>query len=110
MEKLGNVKTGGLTTLSRDTYPGLGKWWVQLWVIQSGESTVLARVYGDTPEEARKRAETIAEALNINRILVATIESGYSGDPDTIHEKCIKPVDKDVIKNLPLGTKLYKEE
>lgn len=72
------MKVGNLTTLNQDTYPALGKWFVQLW---DGDA-VVARVYGDTPEQARERAVllvrqppegmtiTRANSSNSNSILV----------------------------------------
>lgn len=104
-QELGEVKVGRLATASQIDYPGLGDWWVQLW-IEVGDK-VLARVYGDTPEEARNKAELIANYLNSCPTLIATIESAYSGDPDTKGEKYIKPLDRGVINTLPIGTKLY---
>lgn len=52
---LGPIKVGNLPTVNQDDYPGLGDWWVQLRV-GSDNDEVLARVYGDTPQQAYERA------------------------------------------------------
>ncbi|MGG5144932.1 hypothetical protein [Alcaligenes ammonioxydans] len=45
--------------MNQDEYPGLSEWWVQLRIGEDGEE-VLARVYGNTPEQAHSRATTLA--------------------------------------------------
>lgn len=50
---------GNLSTYSLSSYTGLGLFFTQLW---SGDE-VVARVYGNSSEEARSRAEAINEAL-----------------------------------------------
>lgn len=53
---------GNLSTYSLSSYPGLGLFFTQIW---SGDE-VVARVYGNSSEEARSRAEAISEALTAN--------------------------------------------
>src|SRR5690625_998254 len=55
-----SVRVGNLPTMNQDGYPGLGEWWVQLW---RGDE-IIARVYGDGPDEVRSQAQDIADALN----------------------------------------------
>src|SRR5690625_2434006 len=55
-----SVLVGNLPTMNQDGYPGLGEWWVQLW---RGDE-IIARVYGDGPDEVRSQAQDIADALN----------------------------------------------
>ncbi|TFL14172.1 hypothetical protein CSC67_08445 [Pusillimonas caeni] len=57
--ELGPIRVGNLPTMNQDEYPGLGDWWVQLRIGSDGDE-VLARVYGDTPEQARSRAVALA--------------------------------------------------
>lgn len=57
---LGKIRVGRLPTMNQDEYPGLGGWWVQLRIGSDGEE-VLARVYGDTPEQAHSRAAALAQ-------------------------------------------------
>ncbi len=56
---LGHIHVGRLPTVNQDDYPGLGDYWVQLRIGQEGEE-VLARVYGNTPEQAHNRAAALA--------------------------------------------------
>lgn len=56
---LGHIRVGRLPTMNQDEYPGLGAWWVQLRV-GSEFDEVLARVYGETPEQAHIRAVALA--------------------------------------------------
>lgn len=56
---LGPIRVGRLPTMNQDEYPGLGDWWVQLRIGSEGDE-VLARVYGDTPEQAHSRAAALA--------------------------------------------------
>lgn len=56
---LGHIRVGRLPTVNQDAYPGLGDYWVQLRIGQEGEE-VLARVYGNTPEQAHNRAAALA--------------------------------------------------
>lgn len=58
-DDIGEIRVGRLPTMNQDEYPGLGEWWVQL-RIGDDFGEVLARVYGDTPQEANNRAEAIA--------------------------------------------------
>jgi len=44
--------------MNQDEYPGLSEWWVQLRIGEDGEE-VLARVYGNTPEQAHSRATAL---------------------------------------------------
>jgi len=53
------LHVGNLPSLTDSEYPGLGDWWVQLW----DEDKVFARAFGASPEEARRRAEHIRDAL-----------------------------------------------
>ncbi|EOL8937012.1 DUF551 domain-containing protein [Cronobacter dublinensis] len=55
----GQIRVGRLPTINQDDYPGLGSWWVQLRIGEDSEE-ILARVYGDTPQEAYSRAEALA--------------------------------------------------
>lgn len=56
---LGKIRVGRLPTMNQDEYPGLSGWWVQLRIGEDGEE-VLARVYGNTPEQAHSRATALA--------------------------------------------------
>lgn len=56
---LGLIRVGRLPTMNQDEYPDLSDWWVQLRIGNDGDE-VLARVYGDTPEQARSRAVALA--------------------------------------------------
>ena len=56
---IGQIRVGRLPTMNQDDYPGLGDWWVQLRIDEDSEE-ILARVYGDTPQEANSRAEALA--------------------------------------------------
>ncbi len=56
---LGPIRVSNLPTVNQDEYPDLGGWWVQLRIGNDG-GEVLARVYGDTPEQARSRAVALA--------------------------------------------------
>lgn len=56
---LGHIRVGRLPTVNQDDYPGLGDYLVQLRIGQEGEE-VLARVYGNTPEQAHNRAAALA--------------------------------------------------
>lgn len=56
---LGKIRVGRLPTINQDEYPGLSGWWVQLRIGEDGEE-VLARVYGNTPEQAHSRATALA--------------------------------------------------
>lgn len=56
---IGQIRVGRLPTMNQDDYPGLGDWWVQLRIGDDSEE-ILARVYGDTPQEANSRAEALA--------------------------------------------------
>lgn len=53
------LRVGNLPGLTNSEYPGLGDWWIQLW----DEDEVFARAFGASPEEARRRAERIRDAL-----------------------------------------------
>lgn len=55
---LGKIRVGRLPTMNQDEYPGLSEWWVQLRIGEDGEE-VLARVYGNTPEQAHSRATAL---------------------------------------------------
>jgi hypothetical protein len=57
------VHVGNLPTLNQDEYPALGDWWVQLWDGTGDDAKVLARVYGDSPQQAHERAGNFARAL-----------------------------------------------
>lgn len=57
--ELGKIRVGRLPTMNQDEYPGLSGWWVQLRIGEDGEE-VLARVYGNTPEQAHSRATALA--------------------------------------------------
>ncbi|WP_447988252.1 hypothetical protein [Achromobacter spanius] len=50
------LRVGNLPTMNQDEYPSLGRWWVQLW---AGDE-VFARVYGETPQQAKTRAVALA--------------------------------------------------
>jgi hypothetical protein len=52
------LRAGNLPTMNGDPYPGLGTWWVNVRCGEVGRSggEVFARVYGDSPDEARARA------------------------------------------------------
>jgi hypothetical protein len=54
-----SLHVGNLTTVNEDIYPSLKPWWTQIW---QGDH-VIARVYGDTPEESRELASLIVKAL-----------------------------------------------
>ncbi len=56
---LGKIRVGRLPTMNQDEYPGLSGWWVQLRIGEDGEE-VLARVYGNSPEQAHNRATALA--------------------------------------------------
>lgn len=56
------LAVGRLPTANGDEYPGLGDWWVQLRV-EPDRDEVFARVYGDSPEQARSRAERVRDAM-----------------------------------------------
>ena len=56
---IGQIRVGRLPTMNQDDYPGLGDWWVQFRIGDDSEE-ILARVYGDTPQEANSRAEALA--------------------------------------------------
>lgn len=56
------IRIGNLPTINQDEYPGLGDWWVQLRIGNEGDE-VLARVYGDTPAQARNRAVALATPI-----------------------------------------------
>lgn len=56
---LDGVHVGRLPTMNQDEYPGLGDWWVQLRVGKD-KNEVLARVYGNSPEQAHSRAAALA--------------------------------------------------
>jgi hypothetical protein len=56
------VSMGRLPTINQDDYPGLGDWWIQIRLGPSCDE-VLARVYGDSPEQAHERAQAICDAL-----------------------------------------------
>ncbi|MGU3413752.1 hypothetical protein ACLBW0_08560 [Enterobacteriaceae bacterium C34A] len=56
---IGEIRVGRLPTMNQDEYPGLGDWWVQLRIGEDSDE-VLARVYGDSPQEANNRAEALA--------------------------------------------------
>lgn len=60
---LGPVKVGNLATLNRDTYPGLGECFVQLRIGPNNDE-VLARVYGNSAEQAYERARLLAYVLS----------------------------------------------
>lgn len=60
---LGPVKVGNLPTFNWDDYPGLGDWFVQLRIGPTNDE-VLARVYGNSPEQADERARLLAHALS----------------------------------------------
>jgi len=57
-----DVFVGGLSTMNQDTYPGLGAWWVQLRTGPTRDE-IFARVYGDSPTQARHRARQVRDAL-----------------------------------------------
>lgn len=59
-EALPEVHVGRLPTMNQDPYPSLGSWWVQLWDGRGDDAKVVARVYGDSPEQAMARAEAMA--------------------------------------------------
>lgn len=52
-------KAGNLVSLSADNYPGMGEWFVQIWAGPAESDPLIARVYGDTRQEARERAELL---------------------------------------------------
>lgn len=56
-----DLRVGSLPTMNQDEYPSLPGWWVQIW--DSNGNTVVARVYGDSPAEARERALAFVAAL-----------------------------------------------
>lgn len=60
--KLPTLKVGNLPTVNRDEYPGLGDWWVQLRFGPTNDD-VFARVYGDSPDQAKARAKAVAAVL-----------------------------------------------
>lgn len=62
--ELSALVVGSLPTMNQDPYPALGAWWVQLWGESGDDSRVIARAYGDSPEQATQRAEQIAAALS----------------------------------------------
>src|SRR5690554_3696591 len=66
IEEMSNhrVNVGNLPTMNQDEYPGLGDWWVQLRTGPDNDE-VLARVYGDSPEQANDRACALRDALNV---------------------------------------------
>ena len=55
---------GALATLTAEEYPGLTDFFVQVWEGSSDDSKVIFRAYGNSPEEARNRADLGADALN----------------------------------------------
>lgn len=69
---LGRLKAGNLPTLNQDPYPSLGAWWNQVW---DGDILV-ARAYGDTPEEARQRAHYIANSVNYLNLATGFLPPG----------------------------------
>lgn len=72
-----SVRVGNLPTMNQDGYPGLGEWWVQLW---RGDE-IIARVYGDGPDEVRSQAQDIADALNQQP--AACPKCGGTGEADS---------------------------
>lgn len=57
---------GALATLTAEEYPGLTDFFVQVWEGSSDDSKVIFRAYGNSPEEARTRADLGADALNVH--------------------------------------------
>jgi hypothetical protein len=59
------LRAGNLPTMNGDPYPGLGTWWVNVRCGEVGRSggEVFARVYGDSPDEARARAVALCALL-----------------------------------------------
>lgn len=57
---IGPIKVGNLPTANQDDYPDLGDWWVQLRIGPDNDE-VLARVYGNTPQQAYERAVLLAK-------------------------------------------------
>lgn len=53
------LKVGNLATLTSEDYPGMGNYFVQIW---NGDS-LFARIYGDTPDEARQKAHNLVEQM-----------------------------------------------
>jgi len=62
------LRVGRLPTVNQEEYPGLGDTWVQL---RCGDE-VVARVYGNGPQQAMERAEVVAKALNTRQLPAAT--------------------------------------
>ncbi|MFY2608275.1 hypothetical protein [Achromobacter ruhlandii] len=61
-ETLAEARAGRLPTMNQEEYPGLGAWWVQIRIGPDFDK-VLARVYGESPEETMERAKAVAAAL-----------------------------------------------
>lgn len=57
---------GALATLTAEEYPGLTDFFVQVWEGSSDDSKVIFRAYGNSPEEARNRADLGADVLNVH--------------------------------------------
>ena len=83
------LRAGHLTTLNNDPYFDQVEgdvWFVQLWdgEHEQGASNIVARVYGPTIEEARKRADAIVKGLaqaeldqeRIGQVYLAGIDTG----------------------------------
>ncbi|UHQ21924.1 hypothetical protein LVB77_14745 [Lysobacter sp. 5GHs7-4] len=65
--ELAPVSVGRLPTMNQSEYPGLGDWWVQL-RIGPDRDVILARVFGDSPDQAKERAIAVASALNARAV------------------------------------------
>lgn len=76
---LGKIRVGRLPTMNQDEYPGLSEWWVQLRIGEDGEE-VLARVYGNTPEQAHSRATALA-AQSGQALTQQTLDDVKAGIP-----------------------------
>lgn len=76
-----NYKAGGLVSLTQDDYPGLGKYFVQIWSYGTGPSgdEVVARVYGETPERAREKAEQLVDSMNYMQAVDDALVIRYLG-------------------------------